>query len=84
MNLASTLAIYAIICKEERKPFKFPGNNLMWNNVADQSAAKNNARFQVFVAERWREVKGEDGGAVFNIHDGDKIRFRDLWPKIGE
>ena len=84
MNLAVTIALYATICKEEGKPFKFPGNKTMWNNLADMSAARNNARFQMFVAEKGRELAVEDGGAVFNIHDGDKIRFKDLWPKIAE
>ncbi|KAJ3028922.1 hypothetical protein HK097_005869 [Rhizophlyctis rosea] len=85
MNLAVTIALYALICKEEGKPFKFPGNRRMWENVADMSAARNNARFQVFVSLKGAEVKKEgEEVAMFNIHDGDKVHFMDLWPKIGE
>ncbi|KAJ3039484.1 hypothetical protein HDV00_012164 [Rhizophlyctis rosea] len=84
MNIAVTLALYAVICKEEGKPFKFPGNRVMYNNVVDMSAASNNAKFQEWCAENSGRIKGKDGGAVFNIHNGDTVRWSDLWPKIGE
>ncbi|KND03569.1 uncharacterized protein SPPG_01044 [Spizellomyces punctatus DAOM BR117] len=78
MNLAVTLALYAVLRKELGQPFTFPGNQIMYDNIVDHSAAINNARFQLWCGENLEKT----GNRAFNIHDGDKIRFRDVWPKI--
>ncbi|KAJ3054381.1 hypothetical protein HK097_001990 [Rhizophlyctis rosea] len=80
MNLAVSIALYATLCREQKKPFKFPGNQVSWNAVTDHSAAENNAAFQLWAAENLEKTKGK----AFNICNGDQVRFRDLWPKIAK
>jgi len=77
MNFAVTVGLYATVVKELGEPFVFPGNQIIWEAVEDHSTAVNNARFQWFVAG-----KDEAHGNIFNIHNGDKVRFAELWFKI--
>ncbi|KAJ3177094.1 hypothetical protein HDU85_006020 [Gaertneriomyces sp. JEL0708] len=81
MNFGVTIALYAMIQKELGKPFIFPGNKIMYNNIVDHSAAMNNAAFQVWLSTHVGQGKVE-GNRAFNIHDGNKIRWKDVWPKI--
>ena len=40
MNMGSTLAAYASICKELGRPFKFPGSAAQWNGLSDMTDAR--------------------------------------------
>ena len=77
MNFAVSLAIYASVQKEKGEPLIFPGHELAWNIVLDHSSSLNNARFQL-----WAATNGHTANEIFNIHDGDKVQFRILWPKF--
>ena len=79
MNFAVSLAIYATIQKEKGEPLIFPGNEIGWNAILDHSAALTNARFQL-----WSSTNEKTANQVFNIHNGDKVQFRAIWPKIEE
>src|SRR6187402_2027078 len=37
MNMATTLAVYASICKESGRPFRFPGVAAQWNGLTDMT-----------------------------------------------
>ncbi|MET1043752.1 MAG: SDR family oxidoreductase, partial [Microbacteriaceae bacterium] len=39
MNMGSTLAVYAAVCKELGRPFVFPGSETQWNGVTDMTDA---------------------------------------------
>ncbi|CAF1627022.1 unnamed protein product [Rotaria magnacalcarata] len=79
MNFALNLAIYAAVQKEKGEPLIFPGNAFAWNAITDHSSSLTNARFQL-----WSSTNKQTANQVFNIHDGDKVRFRTIWPKIEE
>ena len=44
MNLGTTLAAYATICRETRRPFLFPGSATQWNALTDVTDARLLAR----------------------------------------
>ena len=77
MNFAVSLALYASLQKEKGQPLLFPGNELAWNSIVDHSDAVNNAYFQL-----WTSVNDRIKNEIFNIHDGDEVTFRALWPKF--
>ncbi|UJR27752.1 hypothetical protein I4U23_009025 [Adineta vaga] len=77
MNFATTIALYATIQKELNQPLIFPGNKKSWNRISDHSTASNNAHFQL-----WTVLNEQIQHEIFNIANGDLVRFRDLWPKI--
>jgi hypothetical protein len=79
MNFAVTIALYATIQKELGQPLLFPGNEKSWNRISDHSTASNNAHFQL-----WAVLNDKIQHEIFNIANGDLVRFRDLWPKIEE
>jgi hypothetical protein len=77
MNFAVSLAFYASIQKEKGQPLIFPGNEIAWNSIIDHSDASNNAHFQL-----WSSTNDKIKSEIFNIHNGDEVKFRTLWPKI--
>src|ERR1700722_3624280 len=44
MNMGTTLAAYATICKETGRPFLFPGSAVQWNGLTDMTDARLLAR----------------------------------------
>ena len=40
MNMGSTLAAYATICRETGRPFAFPGSAQQWNGLTDMTDAR--------------------------------------------
>ncbi|KAI8369615.1 NAD(P)-binding protein [Radiomyces spectabilis] len=79
MNMAVSLGIYAVLQKELGREFKFPGNKFAWQNIVDQSAAVNNADFQI-----WASTNPKAADNIFNITNGDKITISELWHKIAD
>lgn len=77
MNFVVSLALYASIQKEKQQPLIFPGNEIAWNSIVDHSDALNNARFQI-----WTSTNENIRNEIFNIHNGDEVKFCNLWPKI--
>jgi nucleoside-diphosphate-sugar epimerase len=79
MNMGTTLAVYASICKQEGAPFIWPGSDAQWNGVSDVTDAK-------VLAEQiiWSATNTEAHNQAFNITNGDVFRWKWLWPKIAE
>jgi len=77
MNLGTTLAIYASICKETGRPFRFPGSAAQWNGLSDVTDARILAK-QLLWASTTAAAKNE----AFNIVNGDYFRWSWLWNKI--
>jgi nucleoside-diphosphate-sugar epimerase len=80
MNLAVSIAIYAVLCKQRGTPFKFPGNQVSWAHEYDHSSAINNAEFQMWCSLNLDTTRN----TAFNIHNGQCVSFKDLWPKIAK
>ena len=79
MNLGTTLAVYASICKETGRPFQFPGSSAQWNGLSDVTDARMLAKQLVWAADTDAARNG-----AFNIVNGDVFRWSWLWPKIAE
>ena len=77
MNMGSTLATYAAICKELGRPFVFPGSETQWNGVTDMTDAGLLAEQMV-----WAATTPAAADTAFNIVNGDTFRWRWLWPRL--
>ena len=79
MNMGTTLAVYATLCKETGRPFQFPGSEAQWKGLTDVTDARMLAKQLVWAADT-DAAKNE----AFNIVNGDVFRWSWLWPKLAE
>jgi nucleoside-diphosphate-sugar epimerase len=79
MNLGTTLAVYATICKETGRTFQFPGSEAQWKGLSDVTDARMLAKQLVWAADN-DAARNE----AFNIVNGDLFRWSWLWPKLAE
>jgi nucleoside-diphosphate-sugar epimerase len=77
MNMGSTLAVYASICKELGRPFKFPGSAAQWNGLTDMTDARVLGRQLV-----WASTQDEAKNDAYNIVNGDIFRWSWMWPRL--
>ncbi|MFG1709505.1 SDR family oxidoreductase [Nonomuraea sp. M3C6] len=77
MNMATTLAVQAALCRAEGKPFVFPGNDVQWNGITDMTDARLLARQMIWAAT----TEGLPSQA-YNTANGDVFRWRWMWPRI--
>jgi nucleoside-diphosphate-sugar epimerase len=77
MNMGSTLAVYATICKHLGKPMQFPGSSAQWNGLTDITDARILAK-QLLWAINTPETKNQ----AFNIVNGDTFRWNWMWRRI--
>lgn len=77
MNLGTTLAVYASICKETGRPFRFPGSAAQWNGISDVTDARILAKQLV-----WASTTQAAQNEAFNIVNGDYFRWNWLWNKL--
>jgi nucleoside-diphosphate-sugar epimerase len=79
MNLGTTLAVYATICKETGRPFQFPGSAAQWNGLSDVTDARMLAKQLAWAADT-DAARNE----AFNIVNGDVFRWSWLWGRIAD
>lgn len=77
MNMGTTLAVYASICKYTGKPFHFPGSAEQWNGLSDVTDAKILAEHMV-----WAATTEAAHNEAFNVANGDIFRWKWLWGQI--
>ena len=77
MNMGTTLAVYASLCKEMGRPFQFPGSAEQWNGLTDVTDAK-------ILADQiiWAATTEAAHNEAFNIANGDVFRWKWLWKQI--
>ncbi|WP_214368932.1 SDR family oxidoreductase [Pseudonocardia sp. H11422] len=76
MNLPPVIGVYAAICKEEGRPFGFPGGiPYVWEAVDCRLVAG---------AIRWAAEAPAAAGQHFNLTNGEVFAWRDLWPAFAE
>ncbi|MGJ0119829.1 SDR family oxidoreductase [Williamsia sp. MIQD14] len=77
MNMALTLSVYATLCKQNGRPFVFPGSKTQWDGLTDVTDVG-------LLAEQMIWAATHDAGAnePFNVANGDVFRWRWLWPQI--
>lgn len=79
MNMGTTLAIYASICKETGRKFVFPGSSAQWNGLSDVTDARILAKQLI-----WASTTEGTKNQAFNITNGDIFRWKWLWKKIAD
>jgi nucleoside-diphosphate-sugar epimerase len=79
MNIGTTLAVYASICKATGQPFVFPGSQTQWNALTDMTDALVLARQM-----EWAVTTPGAANQAFNTVNGDVFRWRRMWREIGE
>jgi len=77
MNMGSTLAVYATICKELGRPMRFPGSSAQWNGLTDITDARILAKQLL-----WAATSPSARNQAFNIVNGDTFRWSWMWRRI--
>jgi nucleoside-diphosphate-sugar epimerase len=77
MNLGTTLAVYASICKITGKPFRWPGSAAQWHGLSDVTDARVLARHLL-----WAATDEAARNEAFNVVNGDLFRWKWLWPRL--
>lgn len=77
MNLGTTLAVYATICKETGRPFRWPGSEAQWNGLSDVTDARVLAKHLLWAAKT--ETAHDE---AFNVVNGDVFRWKWLWGRL--
>ena len=77
MNMGTTLAVYASICKETGRPFQWPGSQAQWEGLSDVTDARQLARQLIWAADT-----DASHNTAFNIVNGDLFRWQWLWGRL--
>jgi len=79
MNMGTTLAVYATLCRERGQPFVFPGSAAQWTSLTDMTDAGQLARHLLWAAET--EAARDQ---AFNVVNGDVFRWQWMWSRLAE
>jgi nucleoside-diphosphate-sugar epimerase len=74
MNMGVTLAVYAAICRETGRPFRFPGSPEQYHGVTDITDARLLAR-----QLQWAATTPAAANQAFNTVNGDVFRWERMW-----
>jgi nucleoside-diphosphate-sugar epimerase len=77
MNMGTTLAVYASICKELGRPMQFPGSSVQWKSLTDMTDARLLAKHLV-----WAATTPAARNQAFNVVNGDVFRWSWMWKRI--
>jgi len=77
MNMGTTLAAYASICKEVGRPFAFPGSAAQWNGLTDMTDARILGKQLI-----WASTNDFAKNEAYNIVNGDVFRWSWMWPRL--
>lgn len=77
MNMGTTLAVYATICRETGRPFSFPGSPVQWDSLTDMTDARLLAKHLL-----WATETPAAANEAFNVVNGDVFRWKWMWARI--
>ncbi|WP_112382026.1 SDR family oxidoreductase [Sphingomonas carotinifaciens] len=77
MNMGTTLAVHATLCRETGRPFVFPGSAAQWHGLTDMTDAGQLARHLLWAVET---PAAHD--EAFNVVNGDIFRWEWMWGRI--
>ena len=77
MNMGTTLAVYATICRETGRPFRFPGSAAQWNSLTDMTDARLLGRHLL-----WAATTPAAANQAFNVVNGDVFRWSWMWSRL--
>ena len=79
MNMGTTLAVYATICREAGRPFRFPGSQAQWKGLTDMTDAGQLAEHLL-----WAATTPAARNEAFNVVNGDVFRWSWMWSRIAD
>ena len=79
MNMGTTLAVFATLCRETGQPFRFPGSKAQWNGLTDMTDAGLLAKHLL-----WAATTPGARNEAFNVVNGDVFRWSWMWGRIAE
>ena len=79
MNMGTTLAVYATLCREAGRPFTFPGSAAQWSGLTDMTDASQLARHLLWATQT--EAAHDE---AFNVVNGDVFRWEWMWGRIAD
>ncbi len=79
MNMGTTLAVYATLCRETGRPFRFPGSAAQWDGLTDMTDAGQLAHHLL-----WAATTPPAANQDFNIVNGDIFRWKWMWSRLAE
>lgn len=74
MNMGTTLAVYATLCRETGRPFRFPGSAAQWKGLTDMTDARLLASHLL-----WAATTPAARNEAFNVVNGDVFRWKWMW-----
>ncbi|MCE2563691.1 SDR family oxidoreductase [Komagataeibacter sp. FNDCF1] len=77
MNMGTTLAVYATLCRETGLPFVFPGSPAQWGGLTDVTDAR-----QLASQILWAATSPAGRNMAFNVVNGDVFRWKWLWSEL--
>lgn len=78
-NIVVAVAVYAAICKELGQPLRFPGQAHAMDTLLQFTDARLIGR-----ATEWAMGSSRAANEIFNIANGDQVRWQRLWPRIAK
>lgn len=79
MNLGSTVAIYAAVCKELGHELPFPGAEVFYTMYDTFTEAHFHAEFCA-----WAALQQGAANQAFNVVNGDAESWQNMWPKVAK
>jgi nucleoside-diphosphate-sugar epimerase len=79
MNMGTTLAVYATLCRETGRAFRFPGSAVQWDGLTDMTDARLLARHML-----WATTTQAARDQAFNVVNGDVFRWKWMWGRIAD
>lgn len=76
-NTVVAVAVYAMICNELGLPLRFPGKAVAMNTLVQFTDARLIGR-----ATEWAMHAPTASNQIFNLANGDQVRWARLWPRI--
>jgi nucleoside-diphosphate-sugar epimerase len=77
MNLTMVIAIYAVISRELGLPLRFPGPEKAYRSMYQVTSAEILGKATV-----WAGHAESARNELFNVTNGDTMRWRHIWPRI--
>lgn len=77
MNMGTTLAVYASLCKEQGESMRFPGSSMQWKSLTDMTDARLLAKHLL-----WASTTPAARNQAFNVVNGDIFRWSWMWKRI--
>ena len=77
MNIVSVIGVYAAICREMGLPLRFPGPERVYQALYQVTSADLLAEATI-----WAGKTPAADNQIFNVTNGDTMRWKHMWPRI--